>query len=249
MEHAGTAVAAAVRALAVDLDRWGRGPIVIFAGPGNNGGDGFVAARRLPSPGPRSSSSSRRIGDRPKGHLGTQLGPDRGDAGIRIVHTPVARDVAMLGQGIDKAAVGRCAPRDRRARRPARTGPQHGRADPARIGRRHPGGRRRHPDRGRPVERGAVRPAVRADLTVTFHRPKTGLLTRRGARMRGRSWSPRSASRPARTVADQREVGPLQVVLVAAACVAIVAAAVVVTILLPDDLEASSTGRHWPSAC
>ena len=56
--------------------------------------------------------------------------------------------------------------------------------------------------------------------------------------MRGRSWSPRSASRPARTVADQREVRPLQVVLVAAACVAIVAAAVVVTILLPDDLEA-----------
>ena len=41
-----------------------------------------------------------------------------------------------------------------------------------------------------------------------------------------------------RTVADRREVGPLQVVLVAAACVAIVAAAVVVTILLPDDLEA-----------
>jgi hypothetical protein len=37
-------------------------------------------------------------------------------------------------------------------------------------------------------------------------------------------------------VADQREVGPLQVVLVAAACVAVVAAAVVVTILLPGDL-------------
>ena len=47
MEHAGTAVAAAVRALAVDLDRWGTGPIVILCGPGNNGGDGFVAARRL----------------------------------------------------------------------------------------------------------------------------------------------------------------------------------------------------------
>ena len=39
-------------------------------------------------------------------------------------------------------------------------------------------------------------------------------------------------------MADRREVGPLQVVLVAAACVAIVAAAVVLTILLPDDLEA-----------
>ncbi len=39
-------------------------------------------------------------------------------------------------------------------------------------------------------------------------------------------------------MADRREVGPLQVALVAAACVAIVAIAVVLTILLPDDLEA-----------
>ena len=39
-------------------------------------------------------------------------------------------------------------------------------------------------------------------------------------------------------MADRREVGPLQVALVAAACVAIVAVAVVLTILLPDDLEA-----------
>ena len=29
-------------------------------------------------------------------------------------------------------------------------------------------------------------PAVLADLTVTFHRPKTGLLTRRGARYAGK---------------------------------------------------------------
>ena len=29
-------------------------------------------------------------------------------------------------------------------------------------------------------------PAVRADLTVTFHRPKTGLLTRRGAAHAGK---------------------------------------------------------------
>src|SRR5512135_3146857 len=30
MEHAGTAVAAAVRALAIDTERWGRGPILIL---------------------------------------------------------------------------------------------------------------------------------------------------------------------------------------------------------------------------
>jgi ADP-dependent NAD(P)H-hydrate dehydratase / NAD(P)H-hydrate epimerase len=29
-------------------------------------------------------------------------------------------------------------------------------------------------------------PVVRADLTVTFHRPKTGLLTKRGAALAGR---------------------------------------------------------------
>src|SRR5215217_861202 len=36
MEHAGTAVAAAVKAIAEDQERWGRGPILILAGPGNN---------------------------------------------------------------------------------------------------------------------------------------------------------------------------------------------------------------------
>ena len=53
MEHAGTAVAAAVRSLAVDLGRWGSGPILILCGPGNNGGDGFVAARYLAGQGAR----------------------------------------------------------------------------------------------------------------------------------------------------------------------------------------------------
>jgi NAD(P)H-hydrate epimerase len=32
----------------------------------------------------------------------------------------------------------------------------------------------------------ATDPVVRADVTVTFHRPKVGLLTRRGAALAGR---------------------------------------------------------------
>src|SRR4029078_9847388 len=46
MEHAGTAVAAAVKALATDTERWGKGPIVILTGPGNHGGGGYVAGPR-----------------------------------------------------------------------------------------------------------------------------------------------------------------------------------------------------------
>src|SRR6187549_1468681 len=106
MEHAGTAVAAAVKALALDTDRWGTGPIVIFAGPGNNGGDGYVVARRLALAGADVVVVFVASENRPKGTTSARNW-DRimRDTGIRIVHAAVARDLAVLGQGIDKAAV------------------------------------------------------------------------------------------------------------------------------------------------
>jgi len=188
MEHAGTAVAAAVRALATDLGRWGSGPIVILCGPGNNGGDGYVAARRLALNGGSVVVAAVDGDARPRGpSAGRNRDRVAHDAGIRLVHLPVARDVLMFGRGIDKAAV----------------------IVDALLGSGVSGALRDPIRSAVEVIRGAAEagvpvvavdtptavdlssgepsdPAVRADLTVTFHRPKTGLQTRRGAAYAGK---------------------------------------------------------------
>lgn len=188
MEQAGTAVAAAVRALAVDTDRWGKGPIVILCGPGNNGGDGYVAARRLALNGGRVVVAVIASEARPTGAASARNW-DRiaRDTGIVKVHAPVARDVAMFAQGIEKAVVivdallgtGVTGP----LREPIRTAVEV-------IDRAHRVGipvvavdtpTAVDLSSGEPSD-----PAVLADLTVTFHRPKTGLATRRGAAHAGR---------------------------------------------------------------
>jgi ADP-dependent NAD(P)H-hydrate dehydratase / NAD(P)H-hydrate epimerase len=188
MEQAGTAVAAAVRAVAVDQGRLERGPILILCGPGNNGGDGFVAARRLahlglavlvvfvasePKPGTRDATVNwDRLANEPR---------------VTRIHAPSPRDLAIVGQGIEKASVVVDALLG--------TGVRGALRDPIWTAVELI---RRAAEAGVPVvavdtptaidltSGEASAPAVRADLTVTFHRPKAGLLTRRGAAFAGK---------------------------------------------------------------
>jgi NAD(P)H-hydrate epimerase len=188
MEHAGTAVAAAVRALAADLERWGTGPIVILCGPGNNGGDGYVVARRLALHGANVVVAVVASDTRPKGASAVRNW-DRiaQDEGITKVHVSVARDVAMFGQGIEKAAV--------LVDALLGTGVRGALRDPVRSAvelinkARATGVPVVAVDTPTAVDLSSGEPsdpAVLADLTVTFHRPKTGLLTKRGAAHAGK---------------------------------------------------------------
>jgi NAD(P)H-hydrate epimerase len=188
MEHAGAAVAAAVKALAVDTGRWLTGPIVILCGPGNNGGDGFVAARRLALAGASVVVAVVATDARPREKAAARNW-DRiaRDQGIAKVHLPGARDVAIFGQGMERAAVIVDALLG--------TGVVGELREPVRAavtlinGTRAGGVPVVAVDTPTAVDLSSGEPsdpAVRADLTVTFHRPKTGLLTRRGAAHAGR---------------------------------------------------------------
>jgi hydroxyethylthiazole kinase-like uncharacterized protein yjeF len=187
MEHAGTAVAAAVRALAADLDRWGTGPIVILCGPGNNGGDGYVAARRLALAGAHVIVAVVATGTHPSGASGKNWDRIARDAGIAKVHHPVPRDVAIFGKDIAKAAVVVDALLGTGVRGALR---QPIRAAVELIALARTDGvpivavdtpTALDLSSGEPSD-----PCVHADLTVTFHRAKTGLITRQGAAYAGK---------------------------------------------------------------
>lgn len=195
MEHAGAASAAVVRAVAADRDRWGSGPVLVLAGSGNNGGDGSVAARHLATlgadvvvvlvasdPRPRTADALRawnRLDQTPR---------------VTRMHAATAGDLAILGRGIEKASVivdallgtgiaGPAGPGARVLRDPVRSAvalvrraraagvPVVALDTPTAV----------DLTTGEPSD-----PVVRADATVTFHRPKLGLRTRAGRALAGR---------------------------------------------------------------
>ncbi len=188
MEHAGAAVAAAARALAEATDRLEKGPILIMCGPGNNGGDGLVAARRLAGAGidvvavlvggqarPTSEDAARnwdRLAAEPR---------------VTRVHIFAVRDIAILANDVERASVVVDALLG--------TGVNGALREPIRsavelIARARAAGvpvvavdtpTAVDLSSGDPSD-----PVVQADLTVTFHRPKTGLRTRRGAALAGK---------------------------------------------------------------
>jgi hydroxyethylthiazole kinase-like uncharacterized protein yjeF len=188
MEQAGTAVAAAARALAVATDRWESGTILVLCGPGNNGGDGFVAARRLAAHGARVAVVLVASEPRPRSADAVRnwdrLAPLKD---VDRIHVAVPRDVALLGHGIERAAIVVDALLGTGVRgllrEPVRSAVEL--ANRARAA-------------GVPVlavdcptavdlTSGELSdPVVRADVTVTFHRPKTGLRARRGSAVAGR---------------------------------------------------------------
>jgi NAD(P)H-hydrate epimerase len=188
MEQAGTAVAIAARALLNSTDRPSSGHILILAGPGNNGGDAFVAARRLADSRVRSYVVLVGTAERP----GT---PDAaanwdvldGVEHVQRMHAASGRDVAILLNGIERAALvidGILGTGVRGAlREPV------AQAVELCLAARRAGVPILAIDTPTALDLSSGEPSepnVQADLTVTFHRPKDGLLTRTGRAYGGR---------------------------------------------------------------
>jgi len=150
MERAGIAVAEAVRA------RFSHRPVVIWCGPGDNGGDGYVAARHLRSKGwsvrveasaPPVTDAAKRAAVRWKGET-SPLSPEPGQADIYID--------ALFGAGLSRPLEGDVAKLARASNLLHK--PIIAIDVPSGVS----------GDTGRPLGE----TAFRADLTVTFHRRK-----------------------------------------------------------------------------
>ena len=188
MEQAGYAVAAVARATLKTANRPMDGVVLILCGPGNNGGDGFVAARHLAKAGIRAAAVLVSAEEQPGTpdalanweRLGDIPGADR-------IHVTTAHDMAMLHNGLDRAAliVDALLGTGVRGmlREPIRTAVDlisRGRTlgvpvlavdTPTAL----------DLTSGEPSD-----PVVRADVTITFHRPKQGLGSRIGKALAGK---------------------------------------------------------------
>lgn len=188
MEQAGTAVAAAAKALMRSTDRSSGSLVLILCGPGNNGGDGFVAARHLAAHGIASEVvllSSSGVPSTPDASRNW----DRLD-GIELVNrvtTGRDSDVALYLNGIERAGIVIDALLGTGVsgvlREPVRTAvdvivrARQGQVPVLAV------------DTPTAVDLSTGLPSdpvVRADVTITFHRPKEGLSARIGRLLAGR---------------------------------------------------------------
>jgi NAD(P)H-hydrate epimerase len=188
MEQAGTAVAAAARALLNSTDRHSSGQVLILAGPGNNGGDAFVCARRLADAGLRSYVVLVSTATRP-GTPDAAANWDRleGVALVQRMHAASGHDADILLNGIERAALvidGLLGTGQRGIlREPV------AQAVDLCLAARRLGVPILSIDTPTALDLTSGEPSdpnVHADLTVTFHRPKEGLLTRTGRVLAGR---------------------------------------------------------------
>jgi hydroxyethylthiazole kinase-like uncharacterized protein yjeF len=165
MEAAGRAVAEAARALAPE------GPVLVVAGPGNNGGDGFVAARHLAAAGRETTVLLHGDPARLKGDAATARFRWPGPAAAAALPLPPAALIidALFGAGLDREITG-----------PAAALVEAMNAAPAPVlAVDLPSGL--DADTGRPLGT-----AVEASATVTFFRKKPGHLLYPGRALCGR---------------------------------------------------------------
>jgi NAD(P)H-hydrate epimerase len=188
MEQAGAAVAAAALAMGAGAVPGRDARVLVLCGPGNNGGDGLVAARHLAAAGSRCELVL----------LATEAEPTTPDArtnwqrlddvdGVSRFLAPRAHDAAIFLNGIERAGLvidAMLGTGVRGAlREPIRTGVDIAvRAAAAGVPVLAVDG-----PTAIDLSTGELSsPVVRADVTITFHRPKIGLLATRARAFAGR---------------------------------------------------------------
>lgn len=188
MEEAGRAVAAVAIAMLGEGDGRRPGRVLILAGPGNNGGDGHVAARHLATAGVRSILALVAADPRPTTR-DAAANWDRLDGidAIERLHLANGHDARLLLNGIERAALVIDALLGTGVRGALRE-PIRSAVEVCLLARRSgvPILAVDTPTAVDPTSGAPSDPVVWAHATITFHRPRIGLRTKVGARFAGR---------------------------------------------------------------